>query len=53
MTAVNTYLKHKCLFGTDYPLVDFNDAVDSWKSALRDDVKELFFYKNAEKILTI
>ncbi len=53
MTAINTYLKHKCLFGTDYPLVDFDGAVESWKKALRDDVKELFFQKNAEKILTV
>ncbi len=51
MTAVNTYLKDKCLFGTDYPLVDFDSAVNSWKKAVRKDVQELFFFKNAEKIL--
>ena len=51
MMAVNTYLKEKCLFGTDYPLVDFDGAVKAWNDAIREDVRDLFFYKNAEKVL--
>ncbi len=49
--AVNTYLKDRCLFGTDYPLVDFADGVSAWKEALKPEVRELFFYKNAMKCL--
>lgn len=44
--AANTYLKDKCLFGTDYPLVDFDVAVSRWKKVLRDNVQDLFFYRN-------
>ena len=28
--AVNSYLKDRCLFGTDYPLVEFGAAVEAW-----------------------
>lgn len=45
--AANTYLKNKCLFGTDYPLVDFGVAIANWKKVLRANVQELFFGKNA------
>lgn len=44
--AANTYLKKKCIFGTDYPLVDFNIAISHWKKVLRDNVQNLFFYQN-------
>lgn len=44
--AANTYLKDKCIFGTDYPLVDFNVAIGHWKKVLREDVQELFFRQN-------
>lgn len=44
--AANTYLKNKCIFGTDYPLVDFNIAVTRWKKVLRENVQELFFSEN-------
>ncbi|MBN1381607.1 MAG: amidohydrolase family protein [Deltaproteobacteria bacterium] len=44
--AANTYLKNKCIFGTDYPLVDFNIAIDHWKKVLRENVQELFFRQN-------
>lgn len=44
--AANTYLKEKCLFGTDYPLVEFGHAVEMWKPALRESVWERFFYQN-------
>lgn len=45
--AANTYLKNKCLFGTDYPLIDFNVAISHWKKVLRENVQELFFRQNA------
>jgi len=51
LKAVNTYLKDRCLFGTDYPLVDFGDGLTAWKEALRTEVRDLFFQKNAEKCL--
>jgi len=51
MTAVNSYLKDRCLFGTDYPLVEFDAAVKAWTEAVKPDVRELFFSKNAERAL--
>ena len=44
--AVNTYLKNKSIFGTDYPLVDFDTAIKHWNKVLRTEVKEGFFYTN-------
>ncbi len=44
--AANTYLRRKCLFGTDYPLVDFDVAIERWKKVLRKDVAESFFHDN-------
>lgn len=44
--ATNTYLKKKCIFGTDYPLIEFSEQIDLWKYALREEVWELFFYQN-------
>lgn len=49
--AVNTYLKERCLFGTDYPLVDFAHGVAAWKEALKPEVRDLFFHKNALRCL--
>lgn len=46
LQAANTYLKKKCIFGTDYPLVDFNVAIGRWKKILRDNVQDLFFRQN-------
>ena len=47
LTAANTYLKNKCLFGTDYPLIEFDEAISRWKKVLKEDVQPLFFYQNA------
>jgi len=44
--AANTYLRNKCIFGTDYPLVDFELAIGRWKKVLREEVWERFFYQN-------
>jgi uncharacterized protein len=49
--AVNSYLKDRCLFGTDYPLVEFDDAVKSWSEAVKPEVRQLFFSENAERCL--
>ncbi len=51
ITAVNSYLKDRCLFGTDYPLVEFGTAVTAWTEAVKPEVRELFFGKNAERAL--
>lgn len=51
LQAINTYLKNKCLFGTDYPLVDFDRGVKAWIKAIREDVRDLFFYQNAISVL--
>jgi hypothetical protein len=49
--AVNSYLSDRCLFGTDYPLVEFGAAIEAWDAALRPAVKERFFARNAERAL--
>jgi uncharacterized protein len=51
LKAVNSYLKNRCLFGTDYPLVDFDTAIESWDKALKPQVKKLFFEENAKSCL--
>jgi hypothetical protein len=51
LQAVNSYLKDRCLFGTDYPLVEFGAAVEAWTDAVKPEVRELFFAKNAERCL--
>jgi len=44
--AANSYLRKKCLFGTDYPLVDYDVAVQRWKKVLKEKTQELFFHQN-------
>ncbi|HPW37471.1 MAG TPA: amidohydrolase family protein [Syntrophorhabdus sp.] len=44
--AANSYLKERCMFGTDYPLVAFDTAINRWKKVLRENVWERFFYQN-------
>ncbi len=44
--AANTYLRKKCIFGTDYPLIEFKEQIDLWKYALREENWELFFRQN-------
>lgn len=46
LIAANSYLKKKCLFGTDYPLIEFDEAIEKWKNVLKEDVHSLFFYQN-------
>jgi predicted TIM-barrel fold metal-dependent hydrolase len=51
LQAVNSYLKDRCLFGTDYPLVEFDAAVEAWTAAVKPEVRELFFAGNAQRCL--
>jgi uncharacterized protein len=51
INAANTYLKNKCMFGTDYPLVEFDIAIKMWKEALREEVWDSFFYQNIKDAL--
>lgn len=51
LTAANTYLKDKCLFGTDYPLIEFETAISKWKKAIKESVHPLFFYQNVQDAL--
>jgi len=49
--AVNSYLKDRCLFGTDYPLVDFRDGYEAWHDAVHPDIRKRFFQDNAVSCL--
>ena len=49
--AANTYLKKKCIFGTDYPLIEFKEQIDLWKYALREENWQYFFHKNIQDAL--
>ena len=49
--ATNTYLSKKCMFGTDYPLVEFGRGINMWKEALRPEVHEDFFHNNVLRAL--
>mgnify|MGYP002630036761 CR=1 FL=1 len=49
--AANTYLKHRCIFGTDYPLTNFEQQIEHWQYALREQVWDLFFNQNIKTAL--
>jgi predicted TIM-barrel fold metal-dependent hydrolase len=44
--AANTYLKNKCIFGTDYPLIEFSEQIELWKYALREKNWNKYFRQN-------
>lgn len=44
--AANTYLQDRCIFGTDYPLTDFQQQVERWQYSLREVVWKKFFHQN-------
>ncbi len=50
--AMNTYLRHKCLFATDYPLLDFT-LHEQYPAVLREEVEPLFFAGNARRLLEL
>lgn len=50
IAAMNKYLKHKFIFGSDYPLLPFT-IVDEWKKYLKEENHRRFFQENAMKAL--
>lgn len=48
--ALNSYLKDKGIFGTDYPLVPFS-LVDEWKAVIKESNWSKFFCQNGLKAL--
>ena len=48
--ALNRYLSHKFIFGTDYPLLPFS-VIEEWIGCVKEENRERFFRKNAEKAL--
>lgn len=50
INAMNKYLSHKFIFGSDYPLLAFN-VIDEWKQYAKETNYERFFYRNAMKAL--
>jgi len=50
INAMNKYLSHKFIFGSDYPLLPFN-IVEEWKQYLKEENYERFFHENAMNAL--
>jgi hypothetical protein len=48
--AANTFMRKKILFGTSYPLMDF-DAIDRWKNVISENNQQMFFHDNMAKLL--
>jgi predicted TIM-barrel fold metal-dependent hydrolase len=48
--ALNKYLRHKFIFGTDYPLLPFS-VIEEWKGCVKEENRQYFFHSNAEKAL--
>lgn len=48
--ALNTFLKKKGIFGTNYPSLPYS-IVHEWKKIIREENQPYFFYENAAKIL--
>ncbi len=48
--AMNKYLKHKFIYGSDYPLLPFTIAND-WKQHVREENHARFFHENAMNAL--
>jgi len=46
INAMNKYLRHKFIFGSDYPLLPFT-IVEEWKQYLKDENCKKFFRENA------
>lgn len=45
INAMNKYLKHKFIFGSDYPLLPFS-IIEEWKQYVKEENHKEFFYKN-------
>jgi len=52
ISAANSYLRRKCIFGSDYPLISFDKAVKMWQPVIHEDNKLLFFRDNILSVLT-
>lgn len=50
INAMNKYLSHKFIFGSDYPLLPFT-IVEEWKQYVKEENYEGFFYQNAMNAL--
>lgn len=50
INAMNKYLSHKFIFGSDYPLLPFT-IVEEWKQYLKDENYKEFFHENAMNAL--
>jgi len=51
--AANSYLKRRCIFGSDYPLIPFKKAVEIWEPVINPENRRLFFRENMEEALGI
>jgi hypothetical protein len=50
ITAMNKYLRHKFIFGSDYPLLPFA-IIEEWKKCVKEENHEKFFHQNAMNAL--
>lgn len=50
INAMNKYLRHKFIFGSDYPLLPFT-IVEEWKQYVKEENYERFFRENAMNAL--
>lgn len=53
-TLMNNLLSDQILFGTDWPVISQETAIQGWQqSGLKEEVLEKLFYKNAQKLLQL
>jgi hypothetical protein len=50
--AMNSFLKDKVLFGSDYPLIEYS-VIEEWKKVVKPENHDAFFFHNAERLLGI
>lgn len=51
---INTRLKNKVLFGSDYPSISHKRLLEEWKAnGHKDEILEKVLYKNAQRILNL
>lgn len=48
--GINTFLKRKAIFGTNYPSLPYGIA-EEWKKVIKEEVQPYFFHKNAARAL--
>jgi predicted TIM-barrel fold metal-dependent hydrolase len=48
--AINSYLRDRVLFGSDYPLIEFS-IVEEWKKIVDEKNHDRFFHDNAAQLL--